>query len=129
MAWRIRLAGAFFLAAVPMSASVAWAQTIPPILRTPPDPPGRAPADSTPMPVPLPPGVRPDTPGGVTSGGVARPPAVDAGIVKSTPSADSFPMPVITPPGSVAPAPSPSVSKPGAPPPGPVAPDTPMTPK
>ncbi len=55
----------------------------------------------TETPAPLPPGVRPDTPGGTTSNGVARPPEpADPGINKGTPAPALFPMPVIPPPGA-----------------------------
>ena len=55
----------------------------------------------TEFPAPLPPGVRPDTPGGTTSDGVARPPeSVDPGINKGTPAPTLFPTPVIPPPGA-----------------------------
>lgn len=50
---------------------------------------------------PLPPGARPDTPGGSTSNGVARPrDNVDPGINRQTPAPGIFPMPIIPPPGT-----------------------------
>ena len=55
----------------------------------------------TEIPAPLPPGVRPDTPGGTTSNGVARPPSpVDPGINRGAPAPGLFPTPVIPPPGT-----------------------------
>ncbi len=63
----------------------------------------QTPAAPTPpvLPVaPLPPGMVPDTPGGTTTNGVARPRGwVDPGMVKGAPSSQKFPMPVIPPPG------------------------------
>jgi len=55
----------------------------------------------TEMPTPLPQRTRPDTPGGTTSNGVARPPdAVDTGINQGAPASGAFPMPIIPPPGT-----------------------------
>jgi len=50
---------------------------------------------------PLSPSARPDTPGGTTSNGVARPRgAVDPGINRQIPAPGVFPMPIIPPPGT-----------------------------
>ncbi len=55
----------------------------------------------TATPAPLPSSVRPDTPGGSTKDGVARPPGmVDGGINQGTPPQTNFSTPVIPPPGT-----------------------------
>ena len=88
------------------------AQGMPPAEITPSHPANGRPAPGAPgtnaqsgpqteTPAPLPPGARPDTPGGMTSNGVARPrESVDPGISKGTPAPGNFTMPVIPPPGT-----------------------------
>lgn len=107
------------------SAVVTQSQTLPPVPSVPPGTQGIPPAEITPShpangrpapgvpgtdaqsgpqaktPAPLSPGARPDSPGGTTSNGVARPrEPVDPGISRRTPAPENFPTPVIPPPGT-----------------------------
>lgn len=110
-----RLPGAVLLAVLSVGPGHVQAQTSNPIPQTSPDARALPPADVPATPTPLPPAARPDTPGGTTSNGVARPPAMDPGIEKATPSASGFPMPVIRPPGTASPGlTSPDTTSPGA---------------
>ena len=107
------------------SVAVAHSQAPPPVPSIPPDTQTTPPAEIMPshpangrpapgvpgtdiqrgpqteIPALLPPDGRPDTPGGRTSKGVARPPdSVDSGIDKGAPAPGAFPTPVIPPPGT-----------------------------
>lgn len=107
------------------SAVVAQSQTLSPVPSVPPGTQGIPPAEITPShpangrpapgvpgtdaqsgpqaitPAPLLPGARPDSSGGTTSNGVARPrEPVDPGISRGTPAPENFPTPVIPPPGT-----------------------------
>lgn len=67
-----------------------------------PAPTGNASGPQTAVPTPLPPGAKPDTPGGSARGGVIAPPATtgDPAINKGAPGAAAGGTPVIPPPGS-----------------------------
>ncbi len=96
----------------PVPATPPTNQPTPPAEITPSHPANGRPAPGVPgadvqrgpqtnVPAPLPPGTRPDTPGGSTSNGVARPPnPADSEINKGAPAPGLFPTPVIPPPGA-----------------------------